>query len=131
MGKDRRKEEKIFEQQENALKITKSKEEIMEKYKANLPSYMEEKLNEISEKMAETEAMEGIPLLQINQLIRNKNCYGQSPKYSADELNVIFDYYRQAMAEINRFTRYIPSKENFCAFARYEYNNIQSILVWT
>ena len=120
----RKKEEKIYEQQENELKIIKSKEEIIEKYKANLPAYMEEKLSEISKEMAKTEEMEGIPLLQINQLIRNKNCYGQSPKYNADELNIVFDYYRQAMAEINKFTRYIPSKENFCAFARNEYGNI-------
>lgn len=124
MGRSKRNEEKIFENQDNKLKVVKSKDEILEKYKANLPKYMDEQLERISEELAQTEEMDGIPLLQVNQIIRNKNCYGASPKYNADELNVVFDYYREAMAEINKYFRYIPSKENFCAFARNCNNNI-------
>lgn len=124
-----KKEEKIFEQEDNKLKVIKSKDEIIAKYKANLPQYMEEKINEISEKLSSTEEMKGIPLLEINELIRAKNLYGTSPKYSADELNIIFAYYRQAMAEINKYTKYIPSKENFCAFARNKHGHIQSIFI--
>lgn len=116
-----KKEEKIYKQEENQLKAIKGKEEIIEKYKANLPQYLEEQLNQISEKLADTEEMKGLPLLEINEIIRAKKVFGLSPKYSADELNIIFAYYRQAMAEINKYTRYIPSKENFCAFARNEY----------
>lgn len=119
-----KKEEKIFEQEDNKLKVIKSKDEIIAKYKANLPQYMEEKINEISEKLSGTEEMKGIPLLEINELIRAKNLYGTSPKYNADELNIIFTYYRQAMAEINKYTKYIPSKENFCAFARNKHSYI-------
>jgi len=126
----RRKEEKIYEQEEKKLKAVKSKEEIMEKYKANLQQYLEEQVNNIALKMAETEEMKGIPLLEINEIIRAKNIYGQSPKYSADELNIVFSYYRRAMAEINKNVKYIPSKENFCAFARNKYCNIQPIFVW-
>lgn len=113
----KKKEEKIYKQQENKLKLVKSKDEIMEKYKENLPEHLEEKLAEISEKLATTEEMKGMALLEINEIIRAKNFFGSSPKYSADELAIIFAYYRQAMAEINKYTKYIPSKENFCAFA--------------
>ena len=124
-----KKEEKIFEHEDKKLKVRKSKEQLIEQYKANLPQYLENQLKEISEKLSLTEEMAGIPLIEINELIRAKNLYGISPKYSADELNIIFTYYRQAMAEINRYTRYIPSKENFCAFARNKYINIQSVFV--
>lgn len=119
--KEEKKEKLIQKQEENKLKVIKSKEEIMEQYKANLPQYLEEQVQEISIRMADTEEMRGIPLLEINELIRAKKLYGTSPKYSADELNIIFTYYRQAMAEINRYVKYIPSKENFCAFARNKY----------
>lgn len=118
------KEEKIIKQQENKLKVIKSKDEIIAKYKENLPQYLEQQINEISEKLSCTEEMKGIPLLEINELIRAKNLFGTSPKYNADELNIIFAYYRQAMAEINKYTKYIPSKENFCAFARNKHGHI-------
>lgn len=120
----KKKEKKIYERQEKNLKLIKSKEEIMEKYKANLSQHLEEQLNEICTKLQVTEEMKGIQLLEINELIRAKNLYGGSPKYSAEELNIIFAYYRQAMVEINKHTKYIPSKENFCAFARNSNNYI-------
>lgn len=116
--KEEKKEAKMIKQEENKLKLLKSKDEIIEQYKANLPQYLEEQLANISESLAKTEEMKGIQLLEINELIRAKKLIGASPKYNADELNIIFSYYRQAMAEINKYTRYIPSKENFCAFAR-------------
>lgn len=122
--KENLKEEKIKKHEENKLKVIKSKEEIISQYKENLPQYLEQQINDISERLATTREMRGIKLLEINELIRAKNLYGASPKYNADELNIVFKYYRQAMAEINRYTKYIPSKENFCAFARYKYSYI-------
>lgn len=122
--KEEKKEAKMIKQEENKLKLLKSKDEIIEQYKANLPQYLEEQIANIAESLAKTEEMKGIQLLEINELIRAKKLIGTSPKYNADELNIIFSYYRQAMAEINKYTRYIPSKENFCAFARNSNNYI-------
>lgn len=126
---NKRKEEKIYKQEENKMKVIKGKEELLDEYKANMPTYLEEQLNNIAVKLATTEEMKGFQLLEINELIRCKNAYGTSPKYNADELSIIFSYYRQALAEINKYTKYIPSKENFCAFARNKYRNVQSIFV--
>lgn len=116
-----KKEEKIYEQQAKKEQLTKGKEELMAEYKTKLPEYLEMQLQNIASELHKTEAMEGLALLEINELIRAKGVYGQSPKYSAEELNIVFAYYRKAMAEINKYTKYIPSKENFCAFARYKH----------
>ena len=37
--------------------------------------------------------------------------------YTTEQLQIVFEYYRQAMVKINRQKKYPPSKENFCAFA--------------
>lgn len=118
MGKKKKDNDaELIEREENKLKLVKGKQEIMAEYKANLPQYLEEQLEKIKTEVAQTHAMKGIPMIEINELIRAKTVYGTSPKYSAEELSIVFDYYRQALMEINKFTRYIPSKENFCAFA--------------
>lgn len=121
---NKKKEEKIYKDQENKALIKAGKEEIMAEYKANLPTYLDTQLKELCDKLATTEEMKGIPLLEISEMIRAKTPYGQSPKYSASELAIVFDYYRQAMAEINKYAKYIPSKENFCQFARNKYGYI-------
>lgn len=125
MGKKKKDNDaELIEREENKLKLVKGKQEIMAEYKANLPQYLEEQLEKIKTEVAQTHAMKGIPMIEINELIRAKTVYGTSPKYSAEELSIVFDYYRQALMEINKHIRYIPSKENFCAFARYEYRYI-------
>ncbi len=50
-------------------------------------------------------------------MLRGKNHKGCMEKYSADELEIIFQYYQKCLIEINRVTKYPPTKRNFCAFA--------------
>ena len=120
----KKKEENVIKEQETQAMVTRGKEQIVEEYKKNLPKYLDAQLEELGKKLACTEEMQGIPLIEINEIIRAKNFYGQSMKYNASELSMVFAYYRQAMTEINKYTKYIPTKENFCAFARHQFCNI-------
>lgn len=90
---------------------------ILQEYKQNLPIYMENKLNEMAEKIGEMKVTEGLSAIQINDLLRPKTLMGQAPKYTAEQLSIIFDYYRKTLVEVNKRFKYPPSKENFCAFA--------------
>lgn len=91
--------------------------QILEKYKNNLPQYMEERLNNIAIQLVAMEGVQGLSSIEINEMIRPCNLIGQPVRYTTEQLQIVFEYYRKAMVEINRKIKYPPSKENFCAFA--------------
>ncbi len=82
-----------------------------------MPQKLETRLNEIAESLSVKEEVQGLSTIEINELLRPHNLIGQPLKYTAEELNIVFQYYRQAIVEINKKVKYPPSKENFCAFA--------------
>ena len=43
-----------------------------------------------------------------------KNTTGIAPTYSANNLSIALDYYRECVNELNKVTVYPPSKEDFC-----------------
>lgn len=89
----------------------------MEEYKKNLEEHMEARLEALSIEISSKEEVQGLSSIEINELLRPHNLIGSNPKYSADQLKIIFDYYRDALITINKKYKYPPSKENFCAFA--------------
>lgn len=56
-------------------------------------------------------------IIELRTMISEKNMIGQSPKYSNTELAILFNYYKQFITEINKYTKYLPTKQNFCSFA--------------
>lgn len=78
---------------------------------------MEARLQALSMEIASKEEVQGLSSIEINEMLRPHNLIGANPKYSADQLSIVFDYYREALVAINRKFKYPPSKENFCAFA--------------
>lgn len=56
-------------------------------------------------------------VIELRTMISEKNLIGISPKYSNTELAILFDYYKQFITQINKYTRYLPTKQNFCSFA--------------
>lgn len=58
----------------------------------------------------------GLSTIEINSIIRAKNMYGKSPKYTVEELSVVFEYYQRCIVEINKYKKFPPTKKNFCAF---------------
>lgn len=111
------KEEHLEEVQKKEQLVQAGKNQIMEEYKNNLPQELEKRLAVITTQILVQEEVHGLSSIEINEILRPHNLIGSNPKYSADELRIIFDYYREALIAINRKYKYPPSKENFCAFA--------------
>ena len=111
------KEEHLEKVQKKEQLVQAGKNQIMEEYKKNLPEELSKRLHMITTQISVQEEVQGLSSIEINEILRPHNLIGSNPKYSADELRIIFDYYREALIAINRKYKYPPSKENFCAFA--------------
>ncbi len=111
------KEEHLEEVQKKEQLVQAGKNQIMEEYKNNLPQELDRRLAIITDNIRLQKEVEGLSSIEINEILRPHNVIGSSPKYSADQLRIIFDYYREALVMVNKKFKYPPSKENFCAFA--------------
>lgn len=111
------KEEHLGEVQKKEQLVQAGKNQIMENYKNNLPQELDKRLDMITTQISAQEEVQGLSSIEINEMLRPHNLIGANPKYSADQLRIIFDYYRDALITINKKYKYPPSKENFCAFA--------------
>ncbi len=111
------KDKKIVEQQKKEMLVKAGEKSILEEYKKELPQKLETRLNEIAEQLEDRKEVQGLSTIEINEILRPHNLIGQPLKYTAEELNIVFEYYRQAIVQINKKVKYPPSKENFCAFA--------------
>ena len=110
-------DEKYDKKREKQMLINDMKNEYLEEYKNNLPNILNERICQLAEKLHTTERGRTLSELEINHLLRKGNNVTKTVKYSADELKIVFDYYQEAMIEINKKQVYPPSKKNFCAFA--------------
>ncbi len=111
------KDKHIQEQEKKEQLVRAGENQIIEEYKNNLSAYLNERLDIIATHLATMQEVEGLSSIEINEMIRPHNLIGQPVKYTTEQLQIVFDYYRQAMVEINRQKKYPPSKENFCVFA--------------
>lgn len=111
------KDKKIVEQQKKEMLVKAGEKSILEEYKKQLPQKLETRLNEIAGQISVREEVQGLTTIEINELLRPHNLIGKSLKYTAEELNIVFEYYRQAIVAINKKVKYPPSKGSFCAFA--------------
>lgn len=111
------KDKHIVEQQKKETLVKAGEKSILEEYKKELPKQLETRLNELAEQLSVKEEVQGLSTIEINELLRPHGLIGQPLKYTAEELNIVFEYYRQAIVEINKKVKYPPSKGSFCAFA--------------
>lgn len=98
-------------------KVNKTKEILLkEMFIENFNPYLEERLRTLKEKLKEIADGNGIKLteIEIDDAIREKKICANNVLYSAEQLNVAFEYYREFIREINRLKIYIPTKKNFC-----------------
>lgn len=93
---------------------------LFEEEKKNLPQLLDEKINEIVNVLeAELDEMSGLKSARIHQLISrqtyqvNQGFVG----YSAKELYIVFNAYKDLVDKINRHHLFVPSIKNFCSFA--------------
>lgn len=111
------KDKKIVEQQKKEMLVKAGEKSILEEYKKELPQKLETRLNEIAERLSIKKEVQGLSTIEINEILRPHNIIGAPLIYTTEELNIVFEYYRQAIVAINKKVKYPPSKENFCAFA--------------
>ena len=111
------KDKKIVEQQKKEAIVKAGEKSILEEFKNNLPEYLECRLQALTQEIATREEVKGLSSIEINEMLRPHNLISGALKYTAEQMQMIFDYYREALIQINREVKYPPSKENFCAFA--------------
>ena len=71
----------------------------MQEYKDNLKNELEGRLALLADKIEEKGR--NITRLQIDSYMRNRNITAVSPKYSPDELAILFNYYQEMIEKIN------------------------------
>ena len=121
--------EKILDgRRETTKELAEINEEVLAKYKADLPTYLDQKLQGLIITLEDHTSPKGLTTAEILSLIRAKNMYGTVPKYSVEELSILFEYYQKYIVEINKRVKFPPSKKNFCAFCGISTNMYDSYL---
>lgn len=106
-----------------------AQQQLIEKKKADLPKFIRKRKKQFIKELEEyniartnedeevTIASNTIPMLELVE-----NCFapfikgvGIAPQYSPTELNVIFDYYKECIKEMNKTQIVPPTKEMFCS----------------
>lgn len=103
-------------EKENKEQLRNLKAELIKKeYQDNLKEHLENRLLGLTDKLKD---MKGSPsIIELKTIISEKSLMGATPKYTNTELAILFDYYKEFIQEINKKTKYLPSKQNFCSFA--------------
>lgn len=123
-------DEKAVRQEENKKELRKLESKLIEQeYKDGLKDYLEQRLFDLKYNIKRINPESRLTLVEIDKLIRGKCLIGGTALYSAEELAMLFDYYRDFISEINKVTRYIPSKKNFCGFAKMSSSTYDNYLV--
>lgn len=129
-----------------ALQMTsEAKQLLFDKQRENLPKFIKKRQKEFVKLLEDYKiaTIEGDQIdingTSMNVLELTDRCFdpilydiSPSKKYSADQLTIIFDYYRNCCRELNKTTTYVPNKEDFCRllgvstdyFERLKYSNI-------
>lgn len=89
--------------------------EYLAEQKTHLPEYLEEKLQEVAKNLANVDKDNPVNPLEVYEWIKAPTSFC-TPKYTTEELAILFDYYTKTIAEINKKTKYPPTKPNFCLF---------------
>lgn len=122
------KDESKVKKEQDKMELRKMEENLIkEKYKDGFKDYMEQRLFDFKYELKRINPESRLTLLEIDKLIRGKRTVGVA-LYSAEELSMLFDYYRDFISEINTVTRYIPTKKNFCAFANMSSSTYETYL---
>lgn len=121
---------KQMEEQNEIVELTNfAEQQLIEKKKADLPKYIRKRKKQFIKELQEYNiartsededviiADKTIPMLDLIDncfapFIKN---YGTAPQYSAKELNIIFDYFKECIKEMNKTQIVPPTKEMFCS----------------
>lgn len=106
-----------------------AKEEMLTKFSKKIPDEIEKRRNEFLKELEKQEIAQidenGVSIQNGNMNVADfvDNAFspiikvaGKSPRYSADDIYMALDYFKECVKEINKYGLYIPTKEEFCNF---------------
>lgn len=92
-----------------------AKENILDQKKNELVADLDTQIDNMRKELLTQENMNNAKIMLA---ISNKNLkYGLQKRYTADEMIIIFQKYKELVAMLTDIDNFIPSKENFSAFA--------------
>ena len=116
----------IQKQNEIVLDQYEYQNKMLDKMKKNFPRYLKKRKKEFSleynkykaelEDGFNIEEHNKIPLFELCEFTFKPiiKAYGITPKYSADELAVAYEYYKECSIELNKVGIYTPMVEDYC-----------------
>lgn len=99
------------------MELREIQENAFEEYKKKLPNLLETRIEVLAKELCAGNPNSKLSELEINYLLRKGGKITKNFKYTATELEIVFDYYQEAMTVINKKQTFPPTKKNFCAFA--------------
>ena len=106
-----------------------AKEEMLIKFSKNIEGEIEKRRQSFLKELEKREIVKidenGVEIannnLDIAEFVDNAfspiiKVAGNCPKYSANDIYMALDYFKQCVKEINKYGIYIPMKEDFCNF---------------
>lgn len=118
-----------MEKQNEVYDIVKlSQQELLAKKKNQLPRYIKKRKKEFLKELQvygivkedEDEAVQilnkTLPMVELSDFCFSPfiKGVGLAPQYSASELDIIFDYYKECIRDMNKIEIFPPNKEQFC-----------------
>lgn len=120
-----------------------ARRELMEKKKTDLPKYIKKRKKQLIEELKKCEILEeddeGNAIIENNKLPMIDLwdfCFspfvkvaGVVPDYSASELSIVFDYFKECIKELNSVKIFPPTKEQFCTlcgFSTQRFNELKN-----
>lgn len=96
------------------------KEKIFEKSKENLLPTIKEKVQKITDYLESINEIKGLSTTQLTPLFASRSIDDMltinHKTYTEEELAIAFEEYVKMVAKINQYTKFVPTKKNFCLF---------------
>ena len=108
-------ERKKKEREEHEQTLIELGNKLFEQEREKLPEYLDNKLKSLAENLASVNNDKDLNPLILYEWIKAP-ISANTPKYSTEELAMMFEYYTKTIAEINKRTKDPPTKPNFCLF---------------
>jgi hypothetical protein len=97
--------------------IRKAETKIMSEKQKELEQVLEKQYDNICKQIANNTNGE-LNLVEVRDWLDRPMSFMQArTKYNAEQLTIVFEYYKKAITEINKVGVFQPTKKNFCSFA--------------
>ncbi|MFA5407681.1 MAG: hypothetical protein WC343_02805 [Bacilli bacterium] len=112
----------IIKESQHKKKILKNDitEKVFEETKNQLIPTIKEKVNKITEYLESINETKGLSATQLTPIFASRSIDDMltvnHKTYTEEELAIAFNEYVKMVAKINEYTKFVPTKKNFCLF---------------